>query len=130
MVGSVDLGSVVVALTGVVVGAVLGFVASLVDARLRRQRRGRAAARLIWLELMVSRGVIREIREVGDPLLLKSPFPDDVWQAERSSFAEVADGLALARVGLAYHWLAGLPRLLGLGTCRGVGDCCVASATR
>jgi hypothetical protein len=64
MVGSVDVGSVAVALIGVVVGAVLGFVASLIDARLRRKRRGRAAARLIWLELMVSRNAIRGIREL------------------------------------------------------------------
>ena len=52
---------------GVVVGAVLGFVASLVDARLRRQRRGRAAARLIWLELMVSRGSSERYEKSGIP---------------------------------------------------------------
>jgi hypothetical protein len=116
MVGSVDVGSVAVALTGVVVGAVLGFVASLIDARLRRQRRGRAAARLIWLELMASRNAIRGIRELRDRLFLDTPFSFDVWQAERSSFAEVADGLALAQVGLAYHWLAGLPKQLALAS--------------
>ena len=49
---------------------------------------------------------------MGHRLLLEAPLSAAVWDAERSAFAEVADGLALAHVALAYDRLAGAPRIL------------------
>lgn len=107
MVGSVDSGSVAVALIGVVVGAVLGFALSWIEGALRRRRRGRAAARLIWMELTASHVTIRNVREAGSrPRRLEARFSRAAWDAERAAFAEVADGKALALVAVAYQTLA------------------------
>lgn len=88
-----------------VVGAVLGFAGTWIDARLRRRGTGRSAARLIWLELMTIRAAIRHTEATGS-WSLEIPFRAPVWNAERTAFAEVADGLALASVALAYEELA------------------------
>jgi hypothetical protein len=60
---------------------------------------------------MDSRTTVRHVRETGLREYLKVPFPTSVWNAERAAFADVADGLALAHVALAYHDLASLERI-------------------
>ena len=102
-------GAAEIALVGAAVGAVLTFSLSQVDARLRRRRQGRAAARLIWYELMGARAVVRELKQgrvfLGDP-----PFSTHAWRSEQTAFTEVADAYAFAVVGLAYDQVEGLQR--------------------
>jgi hypothetical protein len=102
-------GAAAIALVGAAVGAVLTFSLSQIDARLRRRRQGRTAAKLIWFELMDARATVRTLKTdgmwIGD-----RPFATQAWHTERSAFVEVADDYAFAVVGLAYHQMAGLQR--------------------
>lgn len=103
------MGAAAIALAGVTVGAILTFSLGQIDARLRRRRQGRTAARLIWFELMSARATVRELKSVG-VWLGDRPFLKQAWDTQRGAFTEVADNYAFAVVGLAYNELASLER--------------------
>ena len=102
-------GAAAIALVGAAVGAALTFSLSQLDARLRRRRQGRAAARLIWFELMDARTTVTALKTVGK-WIGNRPFATQAWHTERSAFVEVADDYAFAVVGLAYYEMASLER--------------------
>jgi hypothetical protein len=89
------------ALIGVGVGAVLGFLSAQLTERFRRQRRGRAAARLIWMELSRSEALAKESGEAGPgpaPLTPRFVF----WESHADALAEVVPPDALVDLEIAY----------------------------
>jgi hypothetical protein len=106
----VTVGAAAIALVGAAVGAILTFSLGQIDARLRRRRQGRTAAKLIWLALMSARATVREMKSVG-VWVGDRPFLKQAWDNQRGAFTEVADNYAFAVVGLAYNELASLERV-------------------
>jgi hypothetical protein len=76
------------ALAGVVLGAVLALVGGVVTARLKERRDARAAARLVWLELIAS-------WEVLFGTIVQDEWPQ-AWQFSQETWTGQRDRVALA----------------------------------
>jgi hypothetical protein len=100
-----------IALIGVGAGAVLGFASAQLTGLLRRKRRGRAAALLVWTELSRSEALAEGALEFGPglpPVMPRFAF----WEAHAAALAEVVPPDVLIDLEVAYGWAEVLGRLV------------------
>ncbi|MER5322971.1 hypothetical protein [Streptosporangium roseum] len=97
----------VAAMMSVVLGAVLALVGGVATELWKQRKAARAAARLVWLELILARSALLGAVALGqwpDDF----PFSDDVWMAQRERLALGWDMRAFRDVQTAYLQLTAI----------------------
>jgi hypothetical protein len=107
----VDSG-VIDALVGVGVGSVLGFGVSQLEGLLRRHRRGRNAARLIWWELGATRSLAQMFLKLGPGWSPTSPRTIQ-WESHGADLVNVVDEPTVDALVIAYSEVDALTTVIG-----------------
>lgn len=102
-------------LVGVVAGAMLGFASAQLSDWIRRRRRGRAVARIIWAELFRNEALAAGAGQFGvetlPPVMPRFVF----WETHAAVIAEVVHPDVLIDLEAAYGWSESLRTLVTQG---------------
>lgn len=89
-------------LISVVLGAVLALAGGMATELWKQRKAARAAARLVWLELILGRSALLGAVALGEWPDDDFPFSDDAWTAQRDRLALGWDTTAFSDVHAAY----------------------------